>query len=157
MQKLYHKGKVAGKRVHMIKVSSDGNGSPGLDGLPSGVRLKTILVGKSKAKIMPPDVHDIRVKNLLEIRGSERGAQKRLAAKLGMTESQLSQYIGKTRQKPIGSRMARNMEKRLKMARGWLDTTNHDITEEGAEYARRIQKLTPSRKAAIKAMLDSWN
>ena len=138
----------------MIKLYASGNGSVGLPALPSGVRLKTILVGKSKAKTMPPDVHDIRVKNLLEIRGNERGAQKRLAAKLGMTESQLSQYIGKTRQKPIGSRMARNMEKRIKLARGWLDTTNHDITEEGAAIARRFQAASAAKQQLIKGLLD---
>jgi DNA-binding transcriptional regulator YdaS (Cro superfamily) len=134
----------------MIKVSSGGNGFQAEADLPSVIRRRKAR----NRKAMPLDVHDIRANNLRHLCGTQRGSQKAMADKLSMTESQLSQYIGKTRQKPIGSRLARTMERRLKLARGWMDTADHDLTPEGAAVARRFQASSAAKQQLIKDLLD---
>ena len=105
---------------------------------------------------MPLDVHDIRANNLKHLRGFHRGGQREMATKLGMSEAQLSQYIGKTRHKSMGSRLARKIERRLKLPHGWLDVGNHDLTEESTAFARRYQALNAAQKTALAALLDSF-
>lgn len=106
---------------------------------------------------MPHDVYEIRARNLKHLRGDKRGGQRDMAVKLGMSEAQLSQYIGKTRQKTIGSALARKIERRLKLPRGWLDNRDGDLTEEGAAVGRRFQALTPEQQKAIKQVLDTFH
>lgn len=73
-----------------------------------------------------------------------------------MSESQLSQLIGKSPSKPVGDRLARKIETKFDLPIGWLDTENHDLTRDSAQVARSYQRLTPEQKQAVKAIIDSY-
>lgn len=79
-----------------------------------------------------------------------------MAEKLGMSESQLSQLIGKRPSKRIGDRLARAIEKKNSLPIGWLDTQNHDLTHDASEIARRYQRLTKPQQALLKQLLDQF-
>lgn len=102
-------------------------------------------------------VNETRLENLRHLRDGlpgddERGKQGEMAEKLGMSESQLSQLIGKNPSKPIGNRLARKIEKKLGLPRGHLDTPR--LNAEQAEIARKYQRLTPADRRLIREQLD---
>lgn len=79
-----------------------------------------------------------------------------MAKTLEMSESQLSQHLAKKRHKPIGSALARRIERKLKLPTGWLDTANHDLTEESAAFARRYQALDKGQQKVLTDLLDKF-
>lgn len=66
-----------------------------------------------------------------------------------MSESQLSQLIGKTPTKQIGDRLARSIEKRLKLPRGYLDSQFPGIAPDAIDFARWYQSLSPEQKQLV--------
>lgn len=79
-----------------------------------------------------------------------------MAKKLNISESQVSQLIGKTPTKSIGSRLARRIEREYKLPPGWLDVANHDLTEDAATFARRYQALEKGQQKALRDLLASF-
>lgn len=77
------------------------------------------------------DPRTIRKDNLLALAAKYGGATA-LAAKIGVTKSWLSQLIGKKAARPIGDQAARNIEERLGLAKGWLDST-HKVSKVNQE------------------------
>lgn len=69
-----------------------------------------------------------------------------------MSESQLSQLIGKNPSKPIGDRQARTIEKRLKLPRGYLDQQFPGISPDAIEFARWYQSLSAEQKALVQQL-----
>lgn len=69
------------------------------------------------------DPRTIRKDNLLALAAKYGGATA-LATKIGVTKSWMSQLIGKKAARPIGDQAARNIEEKLGLAKGWLDSTH---------------------------------
>lgn len=69
------------------------------------------------------DVNEIRRANLRNIaaKNGTPGGSAKLARKLGITDSQMGQLIGKNPKKNIGNTLARRFEAKLGLAHGWLD------------------------------------
>lgn len=64
-----------------------------------------------------------------------------MADKLGISESQLSQYIGKNPSKRIGQEVARRVERELKLPDGWMDKEFPDLSNVVLRIARDMQAL----------------
>ena len=115
---------------------------------------------KAELRLVPSTVYEVRMVNLRHLRdglpGDERGKQRGMAEKLGMSESQLSQLIGKSPSKPIGDRLARKIEKKLGLPAGFLDSFNSDISRDAAEVARSYQRLSPAQQRAIRDVIGSY-
>lgn len=79
-----------------------------------------------------------------------------MAEKLGMSESQLSQLMGKNPSKPVGDRLARKIEGKFGLPTGWLDNENHDLNQDSADIAHKYQRLSADQRKAVRAILDSY-
>lgn len=77
----------------------------------------------------PEPIDAIRLRNLRTLR-ARYGSQTILADAIGLTASALSQYIGKTPTRAIGSTQARVIESALNLPVGWLDV-QHGEGEQG--------------------------
>ena len=111
----------------------------------------------TRKRTVPSDVYEIRIKNLRQLCGTERGGRRVMADRVGMSEVQLSQLIGNKPSKRIGGGIARRIEERLNLARGWLDAEHHDLTDESLEVAKKFQSLKPEDKRAFLTLLNSLN
>lgn len=80
------------------------------------------------------DVYDVRRRNLRRLADALGGPAK-LADKLGRSESQISQLIGKTSTRNIGDRLARDVEKISKLREGSLDFPSElMVQDKGGTY-----------------------
>jgi phage repressor protein C with HTH and peptisase S24 domain len=86
---------------------------------------------------------EIRRANTLEL-ARQIGGPAAFGRKMGMSDSQVSQIIGKTPTKNIGNIVAHRIEDRFEKARGWLDKTHaddvidvDDVNHRGAIKGRR--------------------
>lgn len=66
-------------------------------------------------------IDDIRRENARAL-AKKAGGPARFAEKTGMSDSQVSQIIGKNPTKNIGGNLARKIEEALSLPRGWMDT-----------------------------------
>lgn len=67
------------------------------------------------------DVYEIRLKKLRDIADEYKSITK-LGEAVNRSQSQMSQIIGENPSRTIGSKVARDIEKRLGLKRGYLDT-----------------------------------
>ena len=77
-----------------------------------------------------------------------------MADRLGITESQLSQVIGKTPSKRIGSKMARKIEAQYGLPKNSLDQLTQ-ASEESMAIAREIESLPPATRKTITDLLKT--
>lgn len=66
------------------------------------------------------DVNEIRRTNLRSL-AVKFGGSGKLAKKLGITDSQMGQQIGRRPRKNIGNILARRYEQKLGLSHGWMD------------------------------------
>ena len=72
------------------------------------------------------DINEIRRENMRTLAKQAGGAAK-LGRKLEMSDSHIGQLIGRHAKQNIGNKIARSVEIKLKLPRGWLDQP-HTIT-----------------------------
>lgn len=83
---------------------------------------------------------EIRRENA-RILASEVGQPADLARRLGMSDSQMGQLIGRNPQRNIGPRMARRMEEACGKPEGWLDV-EHSAVEPGSLRDLQLQEAS---------------
>ncbi|GAB4393870.1 MAG: LexA family transcriptional regulator [Gammaproteobacteria bacterium] len=96
---------------------------------------------------MTVTVKDIRRENLRALAISVGGITY-LANKLGKSQSQISQLIGKSPSKNIGDKIAAQVEDIFGKPRGWLDILHHHIDETTTAY-ELIKHNAPHRAAPL--------
>lgn len=79
------------------------------------------------------DISEIRRKKLRSIR-DELGGDTALSEVLGKSLSQIGQIIGENYTRNIGSRLARQIEPKIKKPAGWLDSLSPLLNQELADY-----------------------
>jgi transcriptional regulator with XRE-family HTH domain len=104
---------------------------------------------------MPLDISEIRRENLRRLRGDARGSQSALARLLGMEEAQMSQLVGKNPSKAIGGRLARTIERKLKLERGWMDSEHYPATRGNAHIIKAIEGLSTDQQMAVLNLIAS--
>lgn len=108
---------------------------------------------------MKRDIQHIRRENLRNLADSQ-GGMAALAKKLGKSIAYLSQMIGKTVRRPVGERIAREIEIKLKLHHGWLDTekgrilVNQQLLMESVQIIERALavsnvNLPPDKRAKL--------
>lgn len=97
--------------------------------------------------------HDIRRANL-KVLADEHGGRDELARKIGRDRNQVDQLMTK---KTMGPNLARDIEAKLKLPRGWMDN-DHGSTllsvMHGGEEAGKYHR-TPENKQ-LDALLAAW-
>ena len=97
-------------------------------------------------------IEEIRVGNLLDI--EERiGGREKLCDALDKEPKYISQLIGKTKNRNIGSRVAREIEEKLDLERGYLDNVQSGLTKEAVALAEKWLALPPKQRAVISGRL----
>lgn len=113
------------------------------------------------------DVYQIRLKNLrLVINTAFDGIDANLARALGIAPNVLSRYFAPAdapHHRPVGTKMARRIEKAASKASGWMDHEHwpsepgkivkpkgaYTLPEDVIELALKLNKLSPDDRAAI--------
>lgn len=102
-------------------------------------------------------IHELRrvnlIKHVVKIAGEERGSRVKAAELLGISESELSQYIHA--KKRMGTKKARELEKRLELPENSLDSELHDISPEALALAQDIQGLSEEDRRNIAALVKA--
>lgn len=94
---------------------------------------------------------DIRRENLRAL-AKQLGGITQLAEKLGKSQSQISQLIGKSPSKNIGDKIATQVENLFNKPHGWMDTLHNHIDETTTAY-ELFRKSAPHRPIP----LIRWN
>ena len=110
--------------------------------------------------LSPMDMNDVRRRNLRRLL-NQYDTQVEMAKVLGITPQALSGVL--TGQKPFGEKVARSIEKALKLHLGWLDRNGGDETGPGIaglddaviELARQVQELTPRDRTVVTKLVES--
>lgn len=104
------------------------------------------------------DIYSIRRANLAKLVRA-RGGPTRFAEIVDRSQSQVSQLLT---QKPMGSRIARNLEESLGLPSGWMDhyvaageepeAQPRQLTKEQGEWLALFERLPPKRRADLSAV-----
>ena len=106
------------------------------------------------------NMSEVRQRNLYRL-VHQYESQAELARALGMTPQGLSSLL--TGARPFGEKSARNIERTLHLAPGWLDRNGGSeagpgmagLDDETLQLAQRIQELTPRDRAAVVKLVES--
>lgn len=100
------------------------------------------------------DVYKIRLLNLRALARQEGGITA-LADRLDKSQSRISQLIGINPIKNIGSRTAREVERKFKKSEGWMDQLHPDLyvdlmqTDEQGIKDQQAEYLSPDERALL--------
>lgn len=100
------------------------------------------------------DVYQARLINLLTLLAQE-GEVQRLADKIGTPPAYISQITSHKTKRHMGAALARKIERAYNLQRGWMDVSHEQEDSESLELARKIARLSPERRAALHALVDS--
>lgn len=104
------------------------------------------------------DVAEIRRKNI-EMMVRLSGGPTEFGRLVGREQAQVSQWISTTNPKPIGGRLARDIEASLDRSRGWLDAPQWEKVGEGsgdssqAPALRRSEEVRPAADTLRSALI----
>lgn len=92
------------------------------------------------------DVYEIRLANGRYLATKEGGISK-FASKIEKSQGQVSHIIGKNPIKPIGSSIAREIEKKCGKSHGWMDLVHPEVMGEGANSVKEESHQYSNNKA----------
>jgi hypothetical protein len=90
------------------------------------------------------DASEIRRRNIEQL-VRQAGGPTEFARLVGRDQAQVSQWISVTKPKPIGGRLARDIEERLGHERGWLDRPQWTSGRDGFAPGAADAGFTPGR------------
>ena len=106
------------------------------------------------------NMSEVRQRNLYRL-VNQYESQAELARALGMTPQGLSSLL--TGARPFGEKSARNIERTLHLASGWLDRNGGSeagpgmagLDDSTIQLAREIQTLTPKDRRTVEILVKS--
>lgn len=93
------------------------------------------------------DIKYIRRTNMLQL-AKVAGGITNLAEKLGKSQSQISQLIGRNPSKNIGDKIARQVERTFGKPRGWMDILHNTVDENITAY-ELVKSAAPHRPVPL--------
>ncbi len=100
------------------------------------------------------DVYQARLDNLLTLLARE-GEVQHLANKIGTPPAYISQITSHKTKRHMGAVLARKIERAYNLQRGWMDVPHGQDDAEAFALAKKIACLSPDRRAALRALIDS--
>lgn len=94
------------------------------------------------------DIQEIR-RERLRAYASAIGGQAKLANELAISESQVSQIIGRNPIRNIGTRQAREIERKLRKPIYWLDDLTDGLDAESLRIAHAFQPLKAAQREIV--------